>query len=275
MIDYQTYKGLTVTVAKDETDLNLELLERNGFFILESVFSESELQKIRKKMDDIWEKQLTKYGTDFLQKIGDFGQIRAMMLEDSYFYELVIHPEILKYVDRTVGESAILHLQNGIVLHPQIKHNQARFHKDFPRDFLTSKILSINAFIAVDDFDPITGGTWLIPGSHKFVDMPSDKYIEKNKFQVRTKAGSVVFFDSMLWHSGGENTSNKVRRAINHQFTRPFIKQQLDYSALLKGKVDLESKLAQKLGFWSVPPKSVDEYRVSDPSLRTYRAGQG
>ena len=40
-------------------------------------------------------------------------------------------------------------------------------------------------------------------------------------------------------------------------------------------KVNMETKLAQKLGMWTIPPKSVDEYRVTDPKLRTYRGGQG
>ena len=88
-------------------------------------------------------------------------------------------------------------------------------------------------------------------------------------------AGSLIVFDSMLWHSGGYIFTASVRRAFNQQYTRPFIKQQLDYPALLKGKVDLESDLAQTLGMWSIPPKNVDEFRVSDPSKRTYRAGQG
>ena len=43
----------------------------------------------------------------------------------------------------------------------------------------------------------------------------------------------------------------------------------------MKDKISNESKLAQKLGMWTIPPKSVDEYRVTDPSLRTYRGGQG
>ena len=28
-------------------------------------------------------------------------------------------------------------------------------------------------------------------------------------------------------------------------------------------KVNMETKLAQKLGMWTIPPKSVDEYRVT------------
>ena len=275
MSDYQKHIGMSVTQVRNEFEKNLELLNRNGYFLVESIFSEEELDKIRLKMDVIWKKQLEKYGGDFLNKIGDYGQIRAMMVDAPYFFDLIIHPAILKYVTLTVGETAILHLQNGIVLHPGYKHNQAKYHKDFPKDFLANKILSFNAFIVVDDFNEISGGTWIIPGSHRFVEMPSQTYIEKNQMQIKAKAGSILFFDSMLWHRGGDNLSNRIRRGINQQYTRPFIKQQLDYPVLFNGKVDKESKLAQILGFWSIPPKDVDEYRVSDPSLRTYRAGQG
>ncbi|MBI3591587.1 MAG: phytanoyl-CoA dioxygenase family protein [Candidatus Melainabacteria bacterium] len=275
MLDYQQYVGLKVTQARNCVEENLELLDRNGFFVVESVLNEKELELVRFKMDVIWEKQKEKYGTDFLNKIGDYGQIRAMMLDDPFFYDLLIHPKILKYVALAVGETAILHLQNGIVLHPDYKNNQAKYHKDFPKDFISSKILSFNAFVIVDEFNESTGGTWVVPGSHKFVEMPSEKYIEKNCIQIEARAGSIIFFDSMLWHKGGDNYSAHVRRAINQQYTRPFIKQQLDYPAMLKDKVDKESKLAQVLGFWSISPKSVDEYRVNDPSLRTYRASQG
>jgi ectoine hydroxylase-related dioxygenase (phytanoyl-CoA dioxygenase family) len=105
--------------------------------------------------------------------------------------------------------------------------------------------------------------------------MPSEDYIEQNKIQIVCPQGSVIFFDSTLWHAGGQNKTKNVRRAINMQWSKPFIKQQLDYPEFMKNRVDLESRLAQKLGMWTVPPKSVDEYRVSDPKLRTYRGGQG
>ena len=59
------------------------------------------------------------------------------------------------------------------------------------------------------------------------------------------------------------------------QWTKPFIKQQLDYPVMMNNIIDKESKLAQKLGMWTIPPKSVEQYRVTDPKLRTYRGGQG
>jgi ectoine hydroxylase-related dioxygenase (phytanoyl-CoA dioxygenase family) len=135
--------------------------------------------------------------------------------------------------------------------------------------------LSFNTFIALDDFNEETGGTWVVPGTHRFEILPSEEYVESYQKQLSMPAGSVLFFDSMLWHRGGVNYSSRIRRGMNHQFTRPFIKQQLDYPVIMKGKVDLESPIAQTLGMWAIPPRSVAEYRVSDPKKRTYRAGQG
>jgi hypothetical protein len=48
----------------------------------------------------------------------------------------------------------------------------------------------------------------------------------------------------------------------------------VDYPVLLKSRVDPETALAQTLGFWSVPPKSLSEFRC-EPGRRTYRPGQG
>jgi hypothetical protein len=43
---------------------------------------------------------------------------------------------------------------------------------------------------------------------------------------------------------------------------------------MMDGKLDPESRAAQLMGFWSRPPRTIQEYRV-DPEKRTYRKGQG
>lgn len=274
-MDYQSYKGITVTDVSTDLDRRLESLERLGYFVLPEVFEPEFLADLRQRMDSLWERQHARYGTELLQSIGDYGVLRGMMCDDPVLMDLVIHPAVSEHVAATVGDTAILHLQNGILLFPSKDHNQARYHRDFAKDFVPSRILSFNAFIAVDEFTTDNGGTWVVPGSHRIVEMPSQHFIEANQIQITCPAGSIVFFDSMLWHRGGSNRSDHTRRAINQQYTRPFIKQQLDYPVMLGDKVPMESKLAQTLGMWAIPPKSVDQYRVSDPSLRTYRGGQG
>ncbi len=148
------------------------------------------------------------------------------------------------------------------------------FHRDFNKQFFSDKPLSINAFWVIDEFNENTGGTWVVPYSHKFLSWPSDDFLNSTAIQISANPGSVIFFDSRIIHKGGINRSNKPRRAINHQFTLPFIKQQVDFPSMLKDKIDKESKLAQTLGFWTIPPKSIEEFRA-DPENRTYRSGQG
>lgn len=274
-MDYQEYVGFEKQEANGVEDYWLENLESKGYFVIPNVLEEGLVKKLQVAIEKVWKGQLEKYGEELLRKIGDYGVARGMMCEDPLFFDPLTLPIVDKILSLTVGSTSILHLQNGICLYPDEKHNQGKFHKDFAKDFMTDKLLSINIFFPLDPFNSETGGTWLVPGSHKFKKMPSAQYIEENKVQLVADPGCVLVFDSLLWHCAGLNKTKNVRRAINHQYTRPFIKQQLNYPMMLEGKVDKESKLAQRLGMWAISPYDVDTYRVTDPSLRTYRAGQG
>jgi len=268
---YQSYVGIEL----ESTSAELEQLKRDGYFVKEKLLSDDLCLEISNELDKLWEHQVNLYGKDLLKKIGDWGQIRGMMEYSKVLQDFIINKDIHYWVDQIVGETSILHLQNGIVLHPSIGHNQAKYHKDFAKDFLSSKTLSLNTFVAIDDFTIENGGTYVVPGTHNFIEKPSEEYIEANKVQITCPKGTVIFFDSTLWHAGGQNNSKDIRRAVNMQWTKPFIKQQLDYPVIMDGKIFKESKLGQKLGMWTIPPKSVSEYRVTDPKLRTYRGGQG
>lgn len=50
--------------------------------------------------------------------------------------------------------------------------------------------------------------------------------IQNNQHQIICPAGSLVFFDSMLFHRAGNNETKSPRIGLNYNFVRPFIKQQ-------------------------------------------------
>ena len=272
---FQAYAGMIETVLSDEIDVVKESLRRKGMFLQQNVFSAEEIDMVRAKMDTIWNMQLEEYGEDFLRSINDYGSIRCMMDYDSFFLDLVRDERIFKTIAGILGDSAILHLQNGIMLFPEQAHNQSQYHKDFPKNIVTDEQLSVNALIVIDPFTKESGATLCIAGSHAFKEKPSNTYIQNNEVQIIADPGDVLFFDSMLWHKGGENTSSNPRRSINQQYTKPFIKQQISYPDLLKDKVDRNTPLGQTLGMWAVPPKSLKEFRVDSPEKRTYKADQG
>ncbi len=259
-----------------ENDLlqQVENIKRDGYTILENVISCEECKLVSSKLDALEEQQRLEFGIKRLEELNEVGIIRALIAYDDYFANFILHPTVYPIVSKILGESAIIHLQNGIVVHPQKKHGQSHFHTDLAKDFVTSKPLSINVFWMISDFNDKTGATWVVPGTHKESERPSDSYLEKNSIQLNAKAGSVFIFDSMLIHKGGSNTSDNPRRAVNHQYTRAFIKQQINLPILLGDKFKGEEKISQVLGYWTIPPKNVEEFR-SDPDKRTYRKGQG
>lgn len=268
------FYGIERKVHADELDYHLENLEMKGFSLIENVLPVEKCKEYSDRLDRLNDMQNKKFGVERLKELQDYGVVRDAISEDPSFHELIVNPMVLAVVERTVGATAILHLQNGIVLEPHLKHHQAAFHRDFAKDFVADKVLAINCMYLIDEFTHETGGTWVVPYTHKSAKIPSDRYLQENEMQIVGKPGSLFVFDGLLVHRAGDNKSQNKRRSINQMYTRPFIKQQMEYAKQLEGKVDHESRLAQILGMWTLPPKDVYEFRV-DPDKRTYRKNQG
>jgi ectoine hydroxylase-related dioxygenase (phytanoyl-CoA dioxygenase family) len=216
-----------------------------------------------------------------LERAGEIGVIRAPMLFSPEFYRLLELPEVLQVVDRAVSETGILHVQNVLALPPASDNQgrpsvfQYRFHQDFPR-VLNGCMMSINTFFAISDFSRENGATLVVPGTHQKSIPPTPEYLHANAVSVECPAGSMLVFDSTLWHAAGDNQTNRNRLAINNQFTRSYIKQQIDYCRALgeAAITPLKPRTQQLLGYYVRTPASLDEYYQPEEK-RLYQRGQG
>ena len=206
--------------------------------------------------------------------------LRLLCKYDQAFLDLLATPEILAVIDATVSPTAILHLQNGFIL-PSFKPGEApkvfqnRYHMDFPR-VLNGYFMSVNVMLAIDEFRPDNGATIVLPGSHQKVVAPQLDKLEHTALAATCPAGSMLVFDSTLYHAAGPNTSGADRLAINHQFTRSYIKQQIDYVRALGDERVLAQppRTQQLLGWYTRVVSSLDEY-YQPAEKRLYRSGQG
>jgi ectoine hydroxylase-related dioxygenase (phytanoyl-CoA dioxygenase family) len=174
------------------------------------------------------------------------------LLYDLSFLELASIPLVLEIARNLLGSWVVLHLQNALINRSEIEHPQAVWHRDLPhQNFVVSKPLAVSAITVIDDFTKNAGGTRLLPFSHQSELLPSASYIEKCAIDVEAAAGSVLIFDSMLFHQGGFNMSGQVRRAVNHIYVRPILKQQYDFSRALGANDDFGPDLMQLLGYTS------------------------
>lgn len=258
----------------------LESVRQLGHCVVKGVLDGEAIERTRAGMYEVQQAIRDDIGSERLESAGELGVLRLMAAYDEQFLSLLELPEILEIVDATVSPTAILHLQNGFILPPQPRNNgpgtfQQSFHRDFPR-YLNGYLCSLNMLLALDDFTEENGGTIIVPGTHQRAERPDDRFLAEAAESVECPAGSAIVFDSTLWHAAGVNRSPRDRLGINQQFTRSFIKQQVDYVRALGDEVvERQSPRTQQLlGWYTRVVTSLDDY-YQPAERRLYRAGQG
>lgn len=254
-------------------------LRSEGFAVVTDVLEPGLVGSLRPALYGVREAIHREVGSGRLEASGERGVLRLMMRFDPLLFRLLELRPVTEIVNRVLSETAILHLQNGFILPSETQPTpslfQFTFHRDFPRH-LNGYCASVNCLMAVDEFRRENGATWVVPGSHQRPDPPDRARIDAEAVPVECPSGAMVVFDSTLWHAAGANTSGHDRLAINHQFTRSWIKQQIDYVRALGPDAVLSQspRVQQLLGWYTRVVTSLDEYYQPE-ERRLYRKGQG
>ena len=247
-----SYGQFKQTLADDDVARHVEEIMVRGYTIIPDVLSTIELSVWRDRIDTVYARQEDEFGRSDLEAIQELDVCRAPLLYDFEFVKLATLSRIIEVVRSFLGDWFILNLQNAIINRPGTCHHQSSWHRDLPyQNYVISKPLAINALLAIDEFSPETGGTHVVPFTHKTEVLPSDFYIDNNRVIAKAPAGSAIVFDSMLFHRAGVNRSQIIRRAVNHLYTTPIIKQQYDFPRALGKPEQLDPDLARLLGYTS------------------------
>jgi ectoine hydroxylase-related dioxygenase (phytanoyl-CoA dioxygenase family) len=247
----------------DEDDSSAEEIRNIGFTIVDGGLDAGELQLMRDRIDRVYERQLEEIGgEDKLKQINDANVGRCLLGYDDYFVKLAAHPKIVSITGKLLGEYFILMSQNAIVNNPADEHYQVTWHRDLNyQHFVSSRPLAISALVCIDEFSEETGGTYVLPASHKNEVFPSPEYILRHQTTIAAPPGSIIIFDAMLFHRSGNNRSGRLRRAVNHIYTLPLIKQQISLPNMLNGKFADDPFLRKLLGYESETGTTVHQWR--------------
>ncbi len=253
--------------AEDHIDAHAEEIRLVGYTVLESGLSASEAGAFRERIDRVIEKQEREIGgADVLASIGETNTGRALLAYDESFLSLAANPRLLDLVGRVLDDYFILSQQNSIVLQPDKTHNQAQWHRDLPyQHFVSSRPIALNALFCVDPFTLENGSTHIIPGSHKYEPFPCGRTIDKLEHVTTAPAGSYIVLDAMLYHRSGANRTSSPRSGVNHVFTLPFMRQQIDLPRMLAGRYSENAAIRRLLGYDVETPTSVVDWRNRRP----------
>lgn len=225
---------------------------------LESVYAEQRALQVRNGVGD---------GAD--------GTVHHLPCAGGVFLEALELVAARTPLDAFFGAPYILNTFGGVLNRPHDATYVGRVHRD-QRTFSGDVHLMAQLLVMLDDFTEANGATYLLNGSHRRSDRPPDDEFFRAADRAFGAAGSVVMFDSNLWHAAGVNRTGAPRRGLTMAFTRPFVKQQLDYPrALGYERADAFSPmLRQLLGYNARVPVSLDEW-YQPPEKRMYQRGQG
>jgi ectoine hydroxylase-related dioxygenase (phytanoyl-CoA dioxygenase family) len=194
---------------------------------------------------------------------------------DSFLEYLDQSEPLMPYFEDYFGGRFILNSFGGAINTRGHTSYAQRIHRDI-RSFSGDMPLLLNTLVMLDDFSPENGATWMMSGSHHMPEKPDEAAFYAAAEQAVAPVGSLLVFNSNLWHAGGDNRTDKPRRSVTPMYCKPFMKQQFDYPrAVGYDKAgDLAPHTRQILGFNARVPASLDEW-YQPPEKRMYRRDQG
>lgn len=167
------------------------------------------------------------------QRIGGKGISRSLGL-------VRILPDISKYlasevmlgpVETILGQHVRISTVTGLINAPGVKRGY--WHSDWPYNQTMAShvpapypdtVMHLSSIYMLTEFSKETGGTLIVPGSHRWPDNPTgDSGVDPDapyptEINVVGGPGDTVFYDSRLWHSVAENPSDKARVAVSVRY---------------------------------------------------------
>ncbi len=219
-----------------DIDRHTTELKREGYTIIHVVMSSSEIDATKQAIEETLDAEETlgrKYGLQNENLRMSFN----VQSKHPHFYGMPLrNPEPVEVARRVLGDDMFAHDVTIRTPLPTGKKNWSKhggnLHTDWPdftvKPFIDGKHypMAIQSVWAVSDFTKETGGPMIWPRSHLSLEVPPEEpeTLPPGWIIAEAPAGSVVMWDSGLWHTGGTNSSDSPRYSLIFYFQRWWIK---------------------------------------------------
>ena len=231
---------------------NLLKIQMNGFCVLEGVIPEDKVAAIRDSVmeaqarhdaeSEAKEEAIRARG----HRIGykGVGNLKQVINETQAFAPYLADRRILDIAEAILGPFVRISSTSCVINHPG--NERGYWHADWPYNQTNAShirapypdtLMHLSTIWMLTGFTEENGGTFLLPGSHRMNENPSagvvpgsrrtnDKRSEGSlagfdpdspyptEVQATGKAGSVLLYDSRLWHAVAPNRTDRPRVAI-------------------------------------------------------------
>lgn len=270
-----------------DMERSVQLLREQGWCVIADVVPETDVDAIRATVIDEEQRQTavregwvrTSIGSPDLSRNQKLSKAENIIPKIGQRSSFLLDPRYMGVLRSVLGGYVRVTSDFGIVTFPG---NEREFwHADWPHNQTVAAhipepygttLMHLGSLVMLTDFTIDNGGTIVLPGSHLFERNPTgagdetyagaEHYAEQ---QVTGKAGSILIYDSRLWHSIAPNRTARPRVALAIRFAPWW----LNLEVRRPGSIQAKSIENMAVGRPTpVPTLSRLEYEALPPAVR-------
>jgi hypothetical protein len=215
-------------------------LDEDGYVVREDFMDGAMLSRLREGVARLFAEEGEAAGAEFKQ---EFGCRRLANLVDKgeIFRTVIALPALLEYVRHVLGPDFKLSSLNARSVNPHGVGAQP-LHADMAAIADDQGYWVCNTLWMLDDFTPENGTLRLVPGSHRWRQLPQQVLTDPladhpQQVLVTGRAGTLVVVNAHLWHAGTANRTASSRTALHAFYCRRDKPQQQYQKKLLRPEV--------------------------------------
>ncbi|MDP6355784.1 MAG: phytanoyl-CoA dioxygenase family protein [Planctomycetota bacterium] len=274
------------------TQTAVEQIIEVGYSVIDGVIPRAALPAIRDEIIEVQRRNHECTEASFAKvrerghRIGAKGvaALRQVINETQCFARWLADREIMDVVETFFGPLSRISCTDCVVNHPG--NERGYWHSDWPYNQTNASripgpypdtLLHISTIWMLTTFNAESGGTFILPGSHRRPENPSDGNLDDvdrdspqpDETQAEGSAGSVLIYDSRLWHAVAPNRSPEPRVALIVRYApwwlnlNPTIKGKPEHTSMVieTGGKNYEMEPLRREVFESLPDEAKPLYR--------------
>lgn len=202
-------------------------LRSDGFCLVEEVVPAGACEQIRDRLIKV--AQRCRVAKPAAKRI---SFVPGVINEDQSFAPYLADQRVLTLAERLLGPNFRVSFTSALINEPG--KQRTNWHADWPFNQdnachvpapYPDRVMHLTALIMLSPFTEANGGTLLVPGSHRASSNPTDPGLgidptlpHPTEYRVTGRAGSLLLFDSRLWHCPPANPSAAPRVALGFRY---------------------------------------------------------
>jgi ectoine hydroxylase-related dioxygenase (phytanoyl-CoA dioxygenase family) len=250
-------------------------MDNQGWVVLDRAVDQRLVDRMLEDLDASWKICREVQTRNGVANDADLTVHHLLSLGQSFLDFVDDMEPLMPYIEHYFRGKFILNSFGGAINTRGHTSYAQRVHRDI-RTFSGDMPLLLNTLVMLDDFTSENGATFMMTGSHKKEQKPTDEEFYWHAEQALGAAGSILIFNSNLWHAGGNNQTDLPRRSVTPMYCRPAMKQQFDYPRALgydRGP-ELRPHMRQVIGYNARVPATLEEW-YQPREQRMYLPDQG